>query len=131
MTEFIRSIHKRIKDLFILDTEAQCNLADHLKHYIPDSLGESKFRATLGSILEECTHGLVVREPSGGREQIVLHGRDSGHCNLRREVAHLVLSESEILLTLLEDHFQRPAHRINPVGFEEVYLAVGGDISFR
>ena len=30
MTEFIRSIHKCIKDLFILDTDAQCNLADHL-----------------------------------------------------------------------------------------------------
>ena len=72
MTEFIRSIHKRIKDLFILDTEAQCNLADHLKHYIPDSLGESEFRATLGSILEECTHGLVVREPSGGRGRLYL-----------------------------------------------------------
>ena len=48
MTEFIRPIHQRIEDLFIFDIEAQCNLADHLKHYIPDSLGESKFHATLG-----------------------------------------------------------------------------------
>ena len=81
MTEFVRSIQERIEDLFIFDVEAQCNLADHLKHYIPDSLSESKFHATLGSILEKSTHGLVVREPSGGREQIVLHGRDSGIIN--------------------------------------------------
>jgi hypothetical protein len=77
MAEFIRPIHKCIEDLFILDIEALCYLTDHLKHYIPDSLSESKFHATLSSILEEGTHGFVVREPFGGRERIVLHGRCS------------------------------------------------------
>ena len=129
MTEFVRPIHKRIEDLFILDIEALCYLTDHLKHYIPNSLCERKFHAALSSILEEATHGFVVREPFGGREQIVLYGRDSGHGNLRREVAHLVLPKSEVLLTLLEYHFQRPAHRVNPVGLKEVYLTVGGDES--
>lgn len=115
--------------MFIFDIEAQCNLANHLKHYIPDSLSESKFHATLGSILEESAHGLVVREPSGGREQIVLHGRDGSHCDLRGEVPHLVFAQSEVPLTLLKDDFQGPAPGVNPVGLEEVELPVCGNES--
>ena len=103
MTEFVRPIQERIEDFLILDIEALCNHADHLKYYIPDSLSESELHATLGSILEESADGLVVGEPPGGREQVVLHGRDGGHGNLRGEVAHLVLSESEILLALLKE----------------------------
>ena len=103
MTEFVRPIQESIEDILILDIETLCDFADHLKHNIPDSLSESELHATLGSILEESADGLVVGEPPGGREQVVLHGRDGGHGNLRGEVAHLVLSESEILLTLLEE----------------------------
>lgn len=91
MTEFIRPIHQRIEDLFIFDIEAQCNLADHLKHYISDSLGESEFHATLGCILEESDHRLILGEPSGGREQVVLHGYDGGHCNLSYDDRKLLL----------------------------------------
>ena len=129
MTEFVRPIQESIEDILILDIETLCDFADHLKHNIPDSLSESELHATLGSILEESADGLVVGEPPGGREQVVLHGRDGGHGNLRGEVAHLVLSESEILLALLKDHFQRPAHRVNSIGLEEIYLAVGSDES--
>ena len=129
MTEFVRPIQESIEDFLILDIETLCDFADHLKHYIPDSLSESEFHATFGSILKESANGLVVRKPSGGREQIVLYGRDSSHGNLRGEVSHLVFSESEILLALLKDYFQRPAHRVNSIGLKEIYLAVGGDES--
>ena len=53
MTEFFRAIHKYIEDLFIFDIKAFYYLADKLKHHIPDSLSESKFHATFGSIIEE------------------------------------------------------------------------------
>ena len=127
MTEFVRPIQERIEDLLILDIEALCDFADNLQYHIPDSLSESKLHATHGSILKESANGLVVGEASCRREQIVLHARNGSHGNLRGEVAHLVLSQTEISLTLLKDDFQRPAFGINPVGFEEVHLAVGGD----
>ena len=129
MTEFVRPVHEHIKDLFILDIEAFCDFADNLKYHIPDSLSESKFHATLGSIHKESSNGLIVREALGSGEDVVLHGRDGSHCNLRGEVPHLVLAQSESFLTLLKDDFQRPAPGVNPVGFEEVELPVCGNES--
>ena len=129
MTEFVRSIQKRIEDVLILDVEALCDFADNLQYHIPDSLSESKLHATHGSILKESANGLVVGEASCRREQIVLHGRDGSHGNLRGEVAHLVLSHPEVPLTFLKDDFQRPAPGVDPVSLEEVQLAVSGDES--
>ena len=85
MREFIRPIHKHIKDLFIPDIETLCDFADELKYHIPDSLRESKFHATHSSILKESANGLVVGETSCRREQVVLQGCDGGHGNLRAE----------------------------------------------
>ena len=127
MTEFVGPIHKHIEDLFILDVEALCYLADKLKHHIPDSLSESKFHAALDSIIEESANGLVIRETSGDGEKIVLHGCDGSHGNLRGEVPHLVLSESEVLFAVLKDDLQGPTHGVDPVGFQEVNLSVGGN----
>ena len=127
MTEFVRPIQERIEDFLILDIEALCDFADNLQYHIPDSLSESKLHATHGSILKESANGLVVGEASCRREQIVLHGRDGSHGNLRGEVAHLVLSESQVLLALLEYDFQRPTSGVNPVGLEEIELAIGGN----
>ena len=129
MTEFVRPVHEHIKDLIILDIEAFCDFADNLKYHIPDSLSESKFHATLSSIHEESSNGFVVGEAFSSGEDVVLHGRDGGHRNLRGEVPHLVLAQSEIPLTLLEDDFQRPTSGVNPVGFEEVELPVCGNES--
>ena len=102
MTKFVRPIYKHVKDLFILDIEALCNLSDHYQYHVPDSLVESEFHATHGGILKQSADCLIVREASVGGEQVVLHGGDGGHCNLRGEVAHLVLAKPEVLLTLLE-----------------------------
>ena len=117
MTEFVRPIQERIEDFLILDIEALCNHADHLKYHIPDSLSESELHAALDSITEESAHSPVVREALGGGEQIVLQSR----------AAHLVLSESQVLLALLEYDFQRPTSGVNPVGLEEIELAIGGN----
>ena len=127
MTEFVRPIQERIEDLLVLDIEALCDFADNLQYHIPDSLSESKLHATHSSILKESANGLVVGEASCCREQVVLHGRDGSHGNLRGEVAHLVLSQTEVSLTFLKDDFQRPTLGVNPVSLEEVQLAVGGD----
>ena len=129
MTEFVRPIQERIEDILVLDIEALCDFADNLQYHIPDSLSESKLHATHSSILEESANGLVVGETSCRREQIVLHGCDGSHSNLRGEVAHLVLSQSEVPFIFLKDDFQRPTLGVNPVSLEEVYLAVGGDES--
>lgn len=129
MTEFVRPVHEHIKDMFILDIEAFCDFADNLKYHIPDSLSESKFHATLGSIHKESSNGFVVGEALGSGEDVVLHGRDGSHCNLRGEVPHLVLAQSESSLTLLKDDFQRPAPGVDSVGFEEVELPVCGNES--
>ena len=127
MTDFVRPIHKRVEDFIILDIEALREITDNLEYHVPDSLSESKFHATPGSILKESAYCLVVGEASCRREQVVLHGCDGRHCNLRGEVAHLVLSQPKVSLTFLKDDFQRPAPGVNPVGLEEVQFAVGGD----
>ena len=129
MTEFVRPVHEHIKDLFILDIEAFCDFADNLKYHIPDSLSESKFHATLGSIHKKSSNGFVVGEALSSGEDVVLHGRNGSHCNLRGEVPHLVLAQSESSLTLLKDNFQGPAPGVDPVGFEEVELPVCGNES--
>ena len=129
MREFVRPVHKHIKDLFILDIEALCDFADDLKYHIPDSLSESKFHATLGSIHKESSNGFVVGETLSRGENVVLHGCDSSHCNLRGEVPHLVLAQSEASLTLLKDDFQGPTPGVNPIGLEEVELPVCGNES--
>ena len=121
MTETVRSIHKHVEDLFIFDIEALCYLSDYLQYHIPDSLCERKFHTAHGSVFKQSADSLVVREPSGSREQIILHGGDGCHCNLRGKVAHLVLSESKVLLPLLEYDFQGPTHGVNPVGFNELF----------
>lgn len=92
MREFVRPVHKHIKDLFILDIEALCDFADDLKYHIPDSLRESKFHATLGGIPKESSNGFVVGEALSCGEDVVLHGRDGSHCDLRGEVPHLVFA---------------------------------------
>ena len=127
MTEFVRPVHEHIKDLFILDIEAFCDFADNLKYHIPDSLSESKFHATLGSIHKESSNGFVVGETLSCGEDVVLHGCDGSHCNLRGEVPHLVLAQSEVSLTLFKDNFQGPTSGVNPVGLEEIELAIGGN----
>ena len=129
MTEFVRPIHEHIKDLFILDIEALYDFSYNLKYYIPDSLRESKFHAPFGSIHKESSNGFMVGEAFSRGEDVVLHGRDGGHCYLRGEVPHLVLAQSEVLLALLEDDFQGPTSGVNPVGFKEVKLAIGGNES--
>ena len=126
MREFVRPVHEHIKDLFILDIEAFCDFADNLKYHIPDSLSESKFHATLGSIHKKSSNGFVVGEALSSGEDVVLHGRDGSHCYLRGEVPHLVLAQSESSLTLLKDNFQGPAPGVDPVGFEEVEFLVCG-----
>ena len=127
MIEFVRAINKHIEDMFILDAEAFRDFTDELKHHVTDSLVESEFDATNGGTHEESPHDLVVGEAPGRGEQVVLHGCDGDHCNLGGEVAHLVLAQPEILLALLEDDLQGPAHGVDPVGLEEVELAVRGD----
>ncbi len=129
MREFVRPIHEHIKDLFILDIEALCDFADDFKYHIPYSLSESTFHATFGSIHKESSNGFVVGETLSCGEYVVLHGCDGGHCNLRGEVPHLVLAQSEVPLTLLKDDFQGPTFGVNPVGFEEVELPVCGNES--
>ena len=129
MREFVRPIHKHIKDLFIFDIEALCDFSDDFKYHIPDSLSESKFHATPGSIHKESSNGFVAGEALSCGEDVVLNGRDGSHCNLRGEVPHLVFSQSEVPLTLLKDDLQGPAPGVNPVGFKEVKLAIGGNES--
>ena len=128
MTELIRPIHKHIKDLFILDVKPSA-ISRTSSSIISQILSvRIKFHASHSSILKESANGLVVGETSCRGEQVVLHGRNGCHGNLR-EVAHLVLSQTEISLTLLKDDFQRPALGVDSVGLKEVYLAVGGDES--
>ena len=129
MTEFVRPIHKHIKDLFILDIEALCDFADNLKYHAPDSLCESNFHTTSGSIHEESSCGLIVGESFGRGEYVVLHGRDDGHRNLRGEVAHLVLAKSKVSFAFLEYDLQRPTLGVNPISLNEIKRTICGNES--
>ena len=129
MLKFIRTVDKSIEDSFILNLEALGNLIDELDDHSPDTFCYGKLRGVLGGILEESADSLIGRKPSGSGQQVILHSSDGCTCNLSSEVAHLVLSKSEVRLAILEDNLQRPSHRVYPVCLEEVQLGVGGDES--
>lgn len=78
-------------------------------------------------ISKESADGLVVREPFGYGEKIILHGCNGCAGNLGGKVAHLVLAETEILLAILEHDLQRPAHGVNSDGLLEIQAGVGCD----
>ncbi len=129
MAQFIRPIDKLVEDLLVPDIETLCHLSDELYHHIPDFLCDSELNAVSCRVLKQTADGLIVGEPPCRRKQVVQHGGYRSHGNLRGEVAHLVLAESESPLAVLEYDLQRPPHGINLIGIEEVELTVGGDES--
>lgn len=127
MIEFVRAIYKRIEDVFILDAEALCNLLNQLQESIPYPFGYAELLSAEDGITEETADSFIVREPLGYGEKVILHGGNGRAGNLGGEVAHLVLAQTEVLLAILKDNFQRPTHRVNSDGLLEVQAGVGSD----
>ena len=127
MIEFVSAIHKHVEDSFILKTEALCNLLNQIQESIPYPIYDAEFLTTDHCIVEETTYGLVFSKPFGYGKKVILHGGNGSAGNLGGEVAHLVLTNFEVLLALLEDDFQRPFHGIYSVGLPESHTGIGRD----
>ena len=126
MVKFISSVDQQFEDVFILNAEASCYFCDQFFQSFPYSFRYTEFFAFANSIFKQATDSSIVGKPLGSGEYVVLHGSNSCACNLRGEVAHLIFAKTEILFALLEYDFQRPAHGVYPVGFEEGKRGVGG-----
>lgn len=104
-------------------SEALCNVANN----IPYSFADRHFLGVLTYILKKTPNCLIVGEASGYGEYVVLDERECGVCYLGGEVSGLAFSEAKVLLTVLEDHLNRPSHGIYPIGPVEVNGTVCGD----
>ena len=125
MIEFVRTIHKHVEDVFILDVEALCNLLNQLQESIPYPVGDAELLSAQDDITEESADCFVVGKSLGYGKKVILHGRDSRAGNLGGKVSHLVLAQAEVLLSLLEYDFQGPTHGVNPIGLLETQCGIG------
>ena len=124
MLKFIRTVDKSLEDFFILDLKTLGNLIDNVDDHSPDAFRYGKFNRVSCHFAKESAYSLIGRESSCRGKYVVLHGGDCGACNLRGEVTHLILPETEIPFTVLEYDFQRPTHGIDAVGFLEFKFRV-------
>lgn len=126
MREFVRIFDDGFNGLVVADVKSFGYDGGNLAYDFPDSLAYGQFHRVLTDILEQSSDCLISGKPSGCGEYVVLNESNGGMCNLRGEVAGLAFAEAEILLAVLENHFDRPAHRINFVRLVEVKGGVCG-----
>lgn len=129
MREFVRIFDDCFNGLVIADFECLGNHGGNLTYYIPDSLTNGQFHRILTHIFEQSAYGLVVGEPSGGGKYVVLQEHYGRVGNLRGEVSGLAFPKSEILLTVFENHLDRPTYGVDLIGFVETKVCVGGEHS--
>ena len=125
MLKFIRTVDKSLEDFLILDLKTLGNLVDNVNDHSPDAFRYGKLRRVSCHFTEESADSFIGREASGRSKYVILHGSNSGTCNLGSKVAHLILAKSEIPFAVLEHDFQRPTHGIDVVGLLEFKLGVG------
>lgn len=126
MREFVRIFDDCFNSLVIADFKCLCNHGGYLAYDIPDSLTNGQFHSILTNIFEKSANGLVVGETSGCGKYVVLQEHYGRVGNLCGEVSGLAFPKSEILLTILENNFDRPTHGVNLIGFVEPKVCIGG-----
>ena len=54
MIEFVRLVHKNVKNMFILDVEVFCYLVDEFKHHALDFLGKHELLVNFDCVIFTC-----------------------------------------------------------------------------
>lgn len=124
MLKFIRTVDKSLEDFFILDLKTLGNLIDNVDDHSPDAFRYGKFNRVSCHFAKESAYSLIGRKSSCRGKYVVQYGGDCSACNLRGEVTHLILPETEIPFTVLEYDFQRPTYGLDAVGFLEFKFRV-------
>lgn len=120
MSEFVRIFDYGFNGLVVSDVESFGDDGGYLAYDFPDPLAYGQFHRVLTDILEQPSDCLISGKPSGSGEYVVLKESNGGMSNLCGEVAGLAFAEAEILLAILENHLDRPAHRIKFIRLVEV-----------
>ena len=127
MVEFLRTIHKHLEYVLILNAEAMGYLFHQFQDSIPNPVGYTQFLPTEHNVMEKAADGFVVGEPLGERKDVVLHCCDGRADYPGGEIAHLILAESKMPLAFFEHDLDRPTHGINLVRLCERERRVGRD----
>ena len=127
MVEFLRTIHKHLENVLVLNAEAMGYLFHQLQNGIPDSVCDTQFLPTEDYVVEKTANGFVVGEPLDEGKNVVLHGSYGRAGYLGGEIAHLILAESKILLAFFEHDLDRPTHGVDLVRLCERERRVGRD----
>lgn len=110
MLKFIRTVDKSFEDYLVFNLKALGNLIDNVDNHSPDTFRYGKFRRVFGHFTKKSSNSFVGREASCCSKYVILHDSNSGTSNLGSKVAHLILSESKVPFTILENDLQRPTH---------------------
>lgn len=124
MREFIRIFDDGFNSLVIADVECFSYDRGYLAYDFPNSLTNGQLFSILADILEQSSDCLIIGESSGRGEYVVLKKSNCRMSYLCGEVSGLAFSKAEVLLAVLEYHFDGPAHCINLIRFVEVKRSV-------
>ena len=124
MREFIRIFDYGFNSLVIADVECFSYDRGYLAYDFPNSLTNGQLFSILTDILEQSSDCLIIGESSGRGEYVVLKKSNCRMSYLCGEVSGLAFSKAEVLLAVLEYHFDGPAHCINLIRFVEVKRSI-------
>ena len=86
MSKFVALTNDGFKDNIFADSEEVAQDVRHLRNGLPDAFGDGDFNGFLLALGEQAADGLVVVEPLGDGQHIVLDACDGGVRHLCAEM---------------------------------------------
>ncbi len=108
MSHFVRLVYNDIVDFFVHKAEGIRYCIYEFLQDSPYLLRHRKLDCLTAYLPEEFSDGFVIRKTSSCGEKIILDCAYRGSCYLGGEGVALAFAESQMSLTVLEHHFQRP-----------------------
>lgn len=102
MSNFLRPVDYNLVDFFVRKTEGICYCIDEFLKDSPYLLCHRYLHGFLGDFPENRPDCLVIGEPSGNGEEVILYGAYCGGCYLGSKRPALALAESKIGLAVLK-----------------------------
>ena len=109
MSYFFRLIDYSIVDFFVQQAEGFRYCRVQFLEHASYLLCNRKLHSFFADFPEETTYSLVVAEPFGHREDVILDAAQCCSGNLGSEACTLAFAEAKIGLAILEDDFKGPA----------------------
>lgn len=104
-----------------------CDFKDNFLDKFPYPVHNGHLESTANGFVEESANGFVGFKTLHRREDVVLYHRQREAGYLCGEVARLAFAHVQQGLAIVVGDFNRPSHRVRPVGREELEREVSGE----